>query len=407
MAMKVRALLSLGAVLISMSLAGCGHYTCGTTFGPATCTPSGSGIGTTGGGGTGLVAYGYFMDYTPTGIPDAGMALQKLDTNNSTFSALTAFVPPSVPPFPTGMVIVSKKYLYVASSDGTLYSFLIDPATGYLSNVGTNPSAVTGGTSIAASVDGNWLFVGDTAGQRVSVFQVNADGTLTGAAGNPFATSGVTPKIMATDGLSRYLYATGGPGASQTAALIIGSSGALSPVTGSPFVTNIGSSMMGDPSGKYMIGASYAVGDNNIHVFSVGASTGVLTSWNSTLTLGTPRNIRVHPSGKWVYSFDQDQTLDHIEAAEGFDFDSNTGILTEMSSSPFTTITANDGPIEQSGSFLIGLGQTKIGNSIDIAAFPVAIDSTDGSLSIWPGNSNQALGFVGIDAAPYVFTDSK
>lgn len=347
------------------------------------------------------------MDYPFHGQADTGMALQKLDSAAGTFTALSAFVPPSVPPFPSGMVIVSTKYLYVASSDGTLWSFAIDGSSGNLSNIGTNPLAVTGGTSIAASVDGKWIFVGDTAGQRVSVFQVNADGSVTSVAGNPFATSGVIPKIMATDGLSRYLYATGGPGSSQTAAFSIGSGGALSPVSGTPFVTNIGSSMVGDLSGKYMIGASYTAGDTSIHVFSVGASTGILTSWNSTVTSQTPRNIRVHPSGKWVYSFGQDPTLNHIEPAEGFDFDSNTGLLTEMSTSPFPKITANDGPIDQSGSFLIALGQTQVGLSEDIAAFPIAIDSTDGSLSVWPGNSNQALGFVGIDAAPYVFTDSK
>lgn len=409
MAMKIRALLSLGVVLISMSLAGCGHYTCGTTFGGGSCSSSGGGIGTGGGGGkgNGLVAYGYFIDYSSHGAPSAGMALQELDATAQKFTALSAFAPPVIPPFPSGMVVVSTKYLYVASTDGTLYSFAIDSGSGNLANIGTNPSAVTGGTSIAASADGKWVFVGDTAGQRVSVFQVNADGTLTGATGNPFATSGVSPKIMATDGLSKYLYATGGAGSLQTAAFSIGTGGVLTPVIGSPFVTNIGSSMVGDPSGKFMIGASYTPGDTSIHVFSVGASNGVLTSWNSTATSQTPRNIRIHPSGQWVYSFGQDPVLANLEAAEGFGFDSNLGILTEMSSSPFSTIIANDGPIDQSGSFMIALGQTKIVNSVDIAAFPVAIDSTDGSLSVWPGNSNQALGYVGIDAAPYVFTDSQ
>src|SRR5215469_7215891 len=99
MAMKVRALLSLGVVLFSMCLAGCGHYTCGTTLGGGSCTSSGSGISSGGnnGQGNGLIAYGYFMDYPFHGQADTGMALQKLDSAAGTFTALSAFVPPSVP----------------------------------------------------------------------------------------------------------------------------------------------------------------------------------------------------------------------------------------------------------------------------------------------------------------------
>src|ERR1700720_2136782 len=38
MTMKVRALLGIAVVLITMSLSGCGHYSCGTTFGNGSCT---------------------------------------------------------------------------------------------------------------------------------------------------------------------------------------------------------------------------------------------------------------------------------------------------------------------------------------------------------------------------------
>src|SRR5215475_1770084 len=116
MAMKVRALLLLAMTLIAMSLSGCGHYTCGTTFGSATCNSSGGGI-TQGGGGTGggLVVFDYFADFSLLGVPSRGMALQLLNQGTGTYATDTTFLPPLIPPFPTGIVIVGEKYMYVPS----------------------------------------------------------------------------------------------------------------------------------------------------------------------------------------------------------------------------------------------------------------------------------------------------
>ena len=80
MAMKFRLLLSFVLVLSTMWTIGCGHYTCGTTFGNATCTPSGGGISGGGGGGNNIsqTAFVYFMDDT-----SAEMALEGLNVANS------------------------------------------------------------------------------------------------------------------------------------------------------------------------------------------------------------------------------------------------------------------------------------------------------------------------------------
>jgi 6-phosphogluconolactonase (cycloisomerase 2 family) len=405
MAMKVRALFSVAAVLITMSLSGCGHYTCGTTFGNGTCTSSGGGI-TQGGGGTGngLIAFTYFAVFSHLGQPSTGIALQKLDASAGTYTPMSAFAPPIVPPFPTGMVLVNKQFAYVPSADGTLFSFAIDPTTGYFSSIGSNPIAVIGGTSIAASASGSLLFVGDTGGQQISVYTINTDGSLTVVAGSPFGTAGVSPQVMVTDGQSKFLYATAGPGSSAIAAFSIGSGGALTSI-GNPLVSNV-SSIAADPSGKFLLGVSWQSGDDSIHVYSINSSTGALTAVGTTLTSGTPRNIAVHPNGRWVYTFSEDPITVEQEAVEGFDFDSSSGAVTTMSGSPFTDIIANGGVIEQSGQFVFGLGITLQSRGAENTITPYTIDPSSGELAVWQSGIGNSANFLGIDEAAFAATDA-
>jgi len=405
MNMKVRALLVTAAVLIAMTLTGCGHYSCGTTFGNATCTSSGGGI-TQGGGGTGssLVAFTYFTDFSSNGQGSAGTALQVLDQSAGTYTPISSFVPPTVPLFPSGIVIVGKQFAYIPSSDGTLYSFTIDPTSGFYTDIGVNPQSVIGGNSIAASASGKYLFIGNTAGQQISVYTVNADGSLTVVSGSPFATGGVTPSVMATDGQSKFLYATGGLGSTAIAAFSIGSSGGLTAV-GTPLVSNV-SAIAADPSGKFLLGVSWQNGDNTIHVYSINSSTGALTAAGGTVTSGTPRNIAIHPNGQWVYTFSEDPILVEQEAVEGFDFDSSTGVLTNMSGSPFTNIIANGGAIEQSGQFLFGLGITLQSTGSLNTITPYSIDPSTGELAVWPAGVDNSASFPSIDEAAFAATDA-
>src|SRR5947209_10377702 len=134
--MKVRLLLSSALFLGTMWLDGCGHYTCGTTFGNATCTPTGAGL-SQGGSGNKIsqTAFVYFMDDQA-----AGMALEGLNVANSqTFAPVSSFVSPIFPVNTLrangGLVIVNKNFLYMPFANGDLYGFSIDAATGTLNAV--------------------------------------------------------------------------------------------------------------------------------------------------------------------------------------------------------------------------------------------------------------------------------
>ena len=326
------------------------------------------------------------------------MAEQKLEMGTGgTFTAITQFVAPTLPTAPRGMIIVNKKYLYIASATGEVFGYSIDPTTGFLTSVSNNiPYAVAGGNSIVADPSGGHLFVGDVVGEQISVFTINStNGTLTAVSGSPFATSGMMPTILAVDGLSKYLYANDAGAAGFVGAYSIGSTGALTVVPTYPI--NLGlSTIATETSGKFVFGATGVA--NAINVYSIGSTGGITPVANSPFTTTyTVFTLSVHPSGSWIYSFG------NVTPIEGFGINSSTGALTQISGSPFNSLSAAAGPFEQSGQFMFGLGLTSGNGGSDSFVTPYNTDLSTGALS----DSLGSLGFPGTDQAIYVVTDAQ
>lgn len=397
MAMKVRVLLSAVVILVTMSLAGCGHYTCGATFGNSSCTASGPPSISQSGGTTGAIAYGYFIDFQN----GKGMAEQKLVMGTGgSFTTITSFTPPLLPALPTQMVTVQKKFLYISSADGTVTGNLIDPTTGFMTLVPNSPTNVAGGSSIAADPSGQHIFVGDVSGQQISVFTVNADGSLTAVAGSPFATSGMAPKVIVTDGTGKFLYASDGGASGLLGAFAISATGGLTPVTGNPFSIYT-AKIAGEASGKFLLGVTGLSGDNRVHVLAIAAD-GTLAevSGSPFTTVYPPMDLVVHPNGSWVYTFNGD-ILGALNPMEGYQLNNTSGGLTPLSGSPYNLFAAG-GPIEQSGQFMFGLGQTDISGTTNSTVTAYGIDPSTGFLSDTLGS----LGFPGTAEATYVVTDA-
>jgi hypothetical protein len=104
----------------------------------------------------------------------------------------------------------------------------------------------------------------------------------------------------------------------------------------------------------------------------------------------TPARLEVHPSGTLVYTFNQ--TVTGTSPMEGFRFNTTTGALTPLASSPFTAITAPAGVFDPSGAYLFMHPSTtltaasvntttgaltSIGQPIPNAGNPVAWAATD------------------------------
>jgi 6-phosphogluconolactonase (cycloisomerase 2 family) len=376
----------------------CGHYTCGATFGNSNCSSSGGGIGGGGGNNNAQQALRYAMDSSA-----GGLGLEGLNINSSgTFAPVPGFVSPSLPIAPVGiggMVIVNKKFLYLAFSNGELDAFSIDPSNGNLTAIGTSPYTTLGGSSLVADPLNRFLFVGDPSG--ISVFTINADGSLPTTALSHTATT--EPSEMVTDGTGKYLYAIDGTNINAFA--YNQSTGGLTSL--GSFAVGMGmANISGETTGKFILGVTGLTGgsgttDAHIYVFAItqsGTTAGALTQVVSSpfATVNPPSQVIVSPNGKFVYAFTETVNVTAtFDPIEGYSIDTN-GNLTALSGSPFTSLAGEVGMFDQSGQYLFMAGtdqSTSITSSIALNA-----SSTTGALA-----SN--LAHAGLVSVHFVVTD--
>jgi hypothetical protein len=393
MTMRVQAVLTLMVAVAMLGLASCGHYNCasGANFGSSTCTSSGGGLGGGGNGNGSGTVFAYLLGRAGTSTT---MVADSLDLGTNTFQEDTTFVSPVfTTTFPAngGTVVVSKgsqKYLYIPFSDGTLWGFAVDGATGALTAVSSNPSSASGGNSIASDPAGNFLFVGDSATNVISAFTIAADGSLALVPGSPFP-SQISAAQMTTDGKGQFLYVTLGPplGGTQGAVFGIQANGALSAGTAVNLVFPV-TKLLGENTGAYLLGVNGQTA--HLYVFAINSTTGGLTAPTTPfVTAAVPADLVVHPSGKFVYTFDGPTT-----SMEGYQIGTG-GTLTAVLGSPFTGIDLDQGQFDQTGLFLFG-----VGSGAGATFGPYDVSSTgDISVSTFP-----LLGFLGGD---FAVTDSN
>jgi 6-phosphogluconolactonase len=365
---RVRLLFTLVAVMATLGLGACGHYTCKATFGASTCTPAGGGItGGTGGGATisaaSATALVYFMN---------GSSIQGAGIGGATFAPLTGFTAPSLPSNSADVILVTKKYVYVPMGNSTVEGFSIDRKSGALTVIPGSPFTATGsgGTTDGAWSDpqGRFLFVGSETSGDIWVFQINpTTGALTETAGSPFTLSSVSPltpllsaDIMTVDASGKFLY-VGQLTSSPVAAFSIDqTTGALTPVPGSPFTLGI-AQIHASLTGEFLLGVvqiqdAGSATDTHIHVLSINPATGVPTEVNGSpfVTASAPFDFAISPNGKFVYTVGTPSGTTTVGAIEGFQMDLTSGALTKLSGSPFTTLpTASQCFFDQSGAGLV------------------------------------------------------
>lgn len=373
MAMRVRLLVSAVVLVLvgMMGLASCGHYVCGTTFGASTCTSSGGGLG--GGGNGTAVAFDFFLD---TGSIDGAM----LDTS-SNFTLINNFVSQPVPSSGAfgGMIVVQKQWLYVTNST-QIGAYSINGTTGALTAISGSPFLYSGTEANSVTTDpaGKFLFLTGANDDQVWAFAINqTTGALTTV--GSFSTGIGFAAYPTTDGLGKFLYITAGNLGGQVAVFAINSTtGSLTPVAGSPFSISI-ATLQGEPTGQFLLGvtgngANNGIGsDNHVYVYSINQTTGALTPVTGSpfATTYIPATLAVHPSGTLVYTFNQ--TVTGASPMEGFQLNTTTGALTALATSPFTALTAPAGTFDQSGALLF----MHPGTSLTAAS----VNTTTGALS--------------------------
>jgi hypothetical protein len=383
------------AVTAAMGLANCGKYNCNTDDGmsfsggcssgsPSSISSSSGGSGSSGSGsGSATAAFVFAIDAgvsnssSPTNGSIAGFTL---NMSANTLSPTSGYTAPSIPPNEggVGMVVAQKQFLYAGF--GTLqqlYAWTISSTTGALTAISGSPYtspflASVGSTAQAEMITnpaGSLLFISATSQDEIRVFQIGTTGALTEVSGSPFSVP-FAPANLSTDGLGKYLYAVHADFSTHTgteiAAYSIGSSGSLTAISGSPFAFPMWQ-VEGEPTGKFLIGTTgnseaegySGVEDLHLYVFSI-SSTGAISpvSGSPFDTVYSPFSIAVSPNsgGNLVYSFGFNADATAFNPPEGYEI-SSTGTLTAVAGSPFTGLPSGSagswGQFDQSGAFLI------------------------------------------------------
>jgi 6-phosphogluconolactonase (cycloisomerase 2 family) len=231
-------------------------------------------------------------------------------------------------------------FLYDAGFFG-IAGFSVNNVTGGLTSIAGSPFPGTVAPfGIVADPAGKFLYTPNLIGNpqaTISAFAIDSsNGALTTVPGSPFPTQ--------TDGFSfsiavhpsgKFLYADVGPESNAVEGWTIdGTTGALTTVVpGSPFpVGNTPgpfiSSIVIDPSGKFL----YAPGmPGTIYGFTINQNSGALTPMTgSPFLIFAGRPLIIDPSGQFMYS-------PFLESIYGIKIDASTGKLTPISGSPFST----------------------------------------------------------------------
>lgn len=239
----------------------------------------------------------------------------------------------------------NDKFLYVASAgnspaNGMISVLSINQTTGALTHVGGSPFvAPTPLYQIAIDATGKFAFTANFTSPNVSAFTLDANtGVPTPVAGSPFACVG-SPISVAVDPSSRFVYVgTQGGGPNNSGAIcaytVNATTGALTPVAGSPFAAGAAvSSIAVDPTGKF----AFATGNGAVLAYTLNATSGALTPVTGSpfATGSAAQTIAIDPAGKFVYV--GHNSLGSHSLIFGFSIDAATGALAPVPGSPFAS----------------------------------------------------------------------
>lgn len=311
--------------------------------GSSVCGP---GSNTNGGGGSASD----FLFYRSTSGPNDTINTAELTA--TTFTVLPGVSVNIGQSIAESIVVVNRKFLYLPDQNGVM-GFSISHSTGALTPLAGSPfpapSIITALSADPDSKGGRFLFAAGYVSGDFMAFTIDATtGALTLVPGSPFSNPNFRVTSLNVDGTGSYLYGTAG---STTGAvfgyLIDQNSGALSPISGSPFPLGTGQVQI-NPAGTFLL--SLTSGGNSIEVIPIEAGTGTLLLASSTSfpTVNSAGTVVMHPSGNFVYTCGEKFPM------EGFQF--SGGILTELTGSPFTSLSNLTGcQFDQNGTALFGI----------------------------------------------------
>jgi YVTN family beta-propeller protein len=263
------------------------------------------------------VGGGYTVGGTVTGLRGTGLVLQLNGGSNLGFSSGGTFN------FSSGI------------DQGGAYSVTVQtqPA-GQTCSVhngsGTIGTADISNVVVTCSLPGSFAYVANESSNTISAYAIDAStGALTPIAGSPFADTGTGPVAVTVDPNGAYLYVANNASNTVSVYSIDASTGALTAV-GEPTGSGNGPfALLVDPSNQFLFVINKT--DNSVSVFST-SSGGALTSISgSPFSVGSePTSLATDPGGNFLYVTDYSQN-----AVAVFSIEPGGGALAAIGGSPF------------------------------------------------------------------------
>jgi len=236
-----------------------------------------------------------------------------------------------------GMASLGGQFLYAGTNAGdfanNIDAWSINENTGALTGI---PGYSLGPGDFAAGMAANpvsqVIYAADMG--QIDAFKADANGALTPLPGSPYPTG--SNLFITVDPQYRFVYATDDdPPGGVFAFTINGTTGALAAVPGSPFLMVPGSNgntlpaqVVVDSSGSFVF--TPLTNSNQVAAFAITPSTGALTPVPGSPFAAGNRPFAIATANNFVYvSNPPDSTI------SGYSFDAATGILTPLANSPF------------------------------------------------------------------------
>ncbi len=335
-----------------------------------------------------IARYAYALEYSAhTSGLVVGYAM------NPTTGALRALETVQLPSTNYGMTVhPSNKFLYIP--DGSEILAYTIGTNGLLQPVTGSPFNLPGGSALRFIPNGNFGYT--NAGAEYSV------NTTTGALAQlGTATVGDIPYDAALTPSGGFLYILNYGDGTVSAFSVNQTTGALTAVTGSPFLVGdiFPAAAVVSPNGKYLFVANFSANNaGSISVLSINTATGALTPITGSPFTGSgpPNGIAINPAGTELFVA--------ATGVDAYSINATTGALTAVTGSPFATPAAPFGvTVDPTGKFLYAsiFGST----APDVITF--SINSTTGALTQLraqglAGNQGEALAIAeGTKAVTY------
>jgi 6-phosphogluconolactonase len=282
----------------------------------------------------------------------------------------------------------AKEFIF-GDGDNSVRAFSVNTQTGAPTQTSTI-AGNQGGFGIAVNPAATFLYTDDLANGGIDGFSIGASGALSSISGSPFPMpSGWAPSQvdnLAIDPAGKFLYSPDSASNEIVGFTINGTTGALAPLSGSPFPAGASpEQVVITPSGNFLYASDGNDPQGGISAYSIDSTTGALTSIAGspfpTAAGGGPDCLVVDSTGKFLFA-----ALPFLNGIAAFTIDSGTGVLTAVAGSPFSPSLGGAFPIMYSialspnGKFLYAQA------AIDADIYGFTVDPSTGALTSMTGS---------------------